>query len=303
MEMSNKNYFSSWIQASRLPSQSYIFFPLLLGQMISYSQKFEFSIYYFVATHIFGLLIQLYIVYANDLADKETDMANDTYNIFSGGSRVLVENKISELDLKKATFVVIALNIFLGLCLTLFLNRNISLFFIIISLFLLWAYSYSPFKLSYRGGGEFLQMLGVAGVLPLFGYYLQSGSINSFPWVIFLVLFPIHLGCGISTGLSDYHSDKKGNKKTVAVNFGIKKAEFLVITLNFLSILLLMSSELLAFKGSILIILIPMLMTILNTYSVLMVKTDKKSIFKFILLNIIGIVTFVFGLCIYFILF
>ena len=140
---------NSWIKASRLPSQSYIFFPLLLGQGFYYNITRNFSIVFFILIQLFGLLIQLYIVYANDYADYEIDKTNDTFNIFSGGSRVLVENLISKKEMKKAIIIVVGLNFLLGIILTLGFRRFFSIPMITISFLLLWAYSYSPIRLSY----------------------------------------------------------------------------------------------------------------------------------------------------------
>ncbi|WP_319371789.1 prenyltransferase [uncultured Ilyobacter sp.] len=227
---------SSWIKASRLPSQSYIFFPLLLGQGFYYNISGNFSLIFFVFIQMFGLFIQLYIVYANDYADYEIDKTNDTFNIFSGGSRVLVEKLISRREMKNGIIVVIALNIILGIILTLWFGRVMSLPIIGTSFLLLWGYSYPPIRLSYRGGGEVLQTIGVAVVLPLFGYYVQGGTFQGFPWIFLLFFFPIQLGCAMSTSLPDYPSDRAGNKKTSTVIFGFENTKRYIIVINFISL-------------------------------------------------------------------
>ncbi len=228
----------SWIQASRLPSQSYIFFPLLLGQAFYYNQNKSLSIPLFIFIQIFGLFIQLYIVYANDYADYEIDKTNDTYNIFSGGSRVLVEKRISRNEMKKAIRLMVTFNIFLGIILTLLFGRNFSIPLIIFSMLLLWGYSYPPIKLSYRVGGEILQTAGVAVILPVFGYYVQSGTFAGFPLIFLLSFIPLQLGCAMSTSLPDYPSDKDGGKKTSTVIFGFDENKLYIIIINFVSLLL-----------------------------------------------------------------
>jgi 1,4-dihydroxy-2-naphthoate octaprenyltransferase len=102
----------------------------------------------------------------------------------------------------------------------------------IVGVLLLWAYSYRPFLLSYRGGGELLQMIGVGGVLPLLGYVAQNGgSLEGFQWMVLAVTLPISLACGITTSLPDRPSDLSSSKKTSAVLLGSKGAQSLALIL------------------------------------------------------------------------
>ena len=105
----------------------------------------------------------------------------------------------------------------------------------VLALGLLWAYSYPPLRLSYRGGGELLQMLGVAGVLPLYGYLAQGGALEAFPWALTAMLLPTHLACAISTALPDEPSDRLGDKRTWAVHVGGERAAWTILALNAVS--------------------------------------------------------------------
>ena len=89
-----------WLKAARLPSQSYIFLPPLLGQALALHQGAKFDWKVFALVHLFGLAMQLYIVFANDYADQETDQRNTTFTPFSGGSRVLLMATYSLKPLK-----------------------------------------------------------------------------------------------------------------------------------------------------------------------------------------------------------
>ena len=291
---------SVWLKASRLPSQSYIFFPLLLGQALAYSKVGNFSWVLFSLIHLFGLFIQLYIVYANDYADKDIDETNDTYNLFSGGSRVLVEGKINDKDMKLAIQIMIGLNLLIGVILTLKFQRLLALPLIIFSLLLLWAYSYPPFKISYRGGGEFLQMLGVAGVLPVFAYYIQVGSLTVFPWLILLILLPNHLACAISTALPDQPSDKENNKRTIPVIFNLTIAKYFIVLLNFLSISLLLFIDLIDFDFSLVIFIIVIITNLLLLYYRRNSPPGSKRLFKFVAINILSLNIFMIALSVYF---
>ena len=66
----------AWLQAARLPSQMYIFWPLLLGQALAMGEGFSWEVV--LVCHFYGLVSQLYIVFANDVADMATDRRNFT---------------------------------------------------------------------------------------------------------------------------------------------------------------------------------------------------------------------------------
>jgi 1,4-dihydroxy-2-naphthoate octaprenyltransferase len=108
----------------------------------------------------------------------------------------------------------------------------------IAAVLLLWAYSYPPLRLSYRGGGELLQMAGVAGVLPLYGYVAQGGPLDRFPWELTLFLMPSHLGCAIATALPDEPSDRESDKRTLPARIGGERAAWCIVALNVLSLVL-----------------------------------------------------------------
>ncbi|RYE92692.1 MAG: hypothetical protein EOO75_06080, partial [Myxococcales bacterium] len=96
----------AWVQASRLPSQSYIALPLLLGQALAAHQHGRpLSPGTLAAVQLFGVLDQLFIVYANDWADQDTDRRNLTPTLFSGGSRVLVHGRLGPRAIGTAAVV------------------------------------------------------------------------------------------------------------------------------------------------------------------------------------------------------
>ena len=222
----------SWLQASRLASQTYILFPLLLGQGFHRQNGGALNPAIFFWVCAYSLLIQLYIVYANDFADAEVDRLNTTYNIFSGGSRVLVNGLLSKQEMLIGIVVTMVLNAGVGYVLTLFYGRGWALPLIFISWALLWAYSYAPLRLSYRGGGEILQAFGVGFLLLFFGYYAQAGTPQYFPWRYLLFVMPLQLGAAVSTALPDEPSDRAGHKRTFVVLVGPVSVKQLTVFLN-----------------------------------------------------------------------
>ncbi|MFP2905435.1 prenyltransferase [Pyxidicoccus sp. 3LFB2] len=229
----------AWLQASRLPSQSYIALPLLLGQLVAARlMERPVDVGTLLGVQLFGVLDQLFIVYANDWADQETDRRNQTATLFSGGSRVLVEGRLSARAIGTAALVCAGglLAVSVGLAVT----RGVPLLVPLAlgALALLWAYSYPPLRLSYRGGGEFLQMVGVSGILPLYGYLAQGGDLGRFPWWLVACLFPTHLACAIATALPDEPSDRESRKLTLPARVGGERAAWCIVGLNALTLAL-----------------------------------------------------------------
>jgi 1,4-dihydroxy-2-naphthoate octaprenyltransferase len=239
----------AWLQASRLPSQSYIFLPLLMGQALQVSDGGRLDGWIVVLVHLFGLCDQLFIVYANDYADQATDRLNRTFTPLSGGSRVLVQGQLSPHSLRRAALLMAAFALSCALLLALIFGRWMQLPLVLLGLLLLWAYSYPPLRLSYRGGGSWLQMIGVGGLLPLIGYQAQAGTLAHFPWALFLGLLPTHLAAAMATALPDEPSDRTSDKRTFVVVHGQRAAQAAILMLNLgaLAALLIWSSAL--FRG------------------------------------------------------
>jgi 1,4-dihydroxy-2-naphthoate polyprenyltransferase len=232
-----------WLKASRLASQLYIFLPLLVGQMFHVMRGGTIDWSVFAIVHLFGLFLQLYIVYANDYADRDTDALNTTFTRFSGGSRVLVDGQLSARSLRSGALVMALLALGTAILLALARARYDAVPIGVLSLGLLWLYSYPPARLSYRGGGEVLQMIGVGLILPLLGYYAQSGQFARFPWPTLLCILPTQLSCAIATSLPDQPSDRASSKRTAAVLLGETVAKLLVMALNAASILSFLAIE------------------------------------------------------------
>ncbi|MGD8859895.1 MAG: prenyltransferase [Myxococcales bacterium] len=222
----------AWLRASRLPSQSYIAPPLLLGQALAHRATGRFDGGVCALLLIFGLCDQLLIVYANDYADRANDQLNRTATPFSGGSRVLVDGALSPSAVLRAGVAAAIGTLLISGVLALAYDRRHSIPLGLLALFLVWAYSYQPLRLSYRGGGELLQALGVGLCLPLFGYYNQSGELGSFPWALLWALLPTHLACAMATAMPDEPSDRLGDKRTSAVWLGGRRARRVIVLLE-----------------------------------------------------------------------
>jgi len=290
---------SVWLKASRLQSQSYIFIPILLGQACAYVLTEDLDWTIFLLLHLFGMFNQLYIVYANDYADHITDGLNTTHNLFSGGSRVLVEGLLKPHQLRMAAILMALMCLLIGIILWVGYERTYAMPLIFFGLALLWAYSYDPLRLSYRGGGELLQMIGVGLVLPLFAFYAQTGTWEGVPIGLILSLLPIQLACAISTSLPDAPSDARSGKRTVAVILGLKGAKITLIALSLLSVGLLsilhgMDFTLVTILG---ILALPVLLIFLHLRH-LDAQPDSKGLFLFNMYTVMAVLLLQVGIII-----
>lgn len=211
---------AAWVQASRPLAQVNIAMPLLVGQALAFAQHDRFSWTVFALLHVFGVLDQLFIVYANDYADAESDRLNETYTPFSGGSRVVPEGKLTPHSLRLAAWLMAAA--MLGLCawFAFFEQRPWVLAGGALAIALMWAYSFAPLRLSYRGHGEILQGLGLGVVLPVVGYYGQAGSFAGLDPLALLPLFLLGYAGNLNTSLPDFPGDVASQKRSYTVRLG-----------------------------------------------------------------------------------
>ncbi len=226
-----------WVQAARPLAQANLAAPLLFGQALAYRITGRFDVRVLALVALWGLLDQLFIVFANDYADREHDIGGATKTLFSGGSGVLPEGKLQPTQLRAAAWVAYAALGALSMILAWWRNPWFVELWLAAGL-LLWAYSFPPLRLSYRGGGETLQALGVGGVLPLVGYAAQAGQLRDFPWSVLLPTAALAYAGNVTTALPDLAADVRADKRTWAVRLGAPRAAWSATGLTLVAILL-----------------------------------------------------------------
>lgn len=210
----------AWIQAARPLAHANLAMPLLVGEVLGWALMGELDLRLVVLTHVAVVLDQLFIVFANDVADEEADRANEHATLFSGGSRVLVEGKISAKALRRASLVAAAALLGLAAIMAFGMDRPLLFPLWVAGIALMWAYSYAPLRLSYRGHGEIAQGLGLGVVLPVIGFYTVTGSLDAMPWPAVVPLFVLGFAGNINTALPDADPDAATEKRTWPVRFG-----------------------------------------------------------------------------------
>ena len=294
----NGNKVFAWIKAARLPSFLYLAPPFVLGLLLACFEGAVWSESLFSAGILYIFFLQLFIVFANDLADVETDELNENPTIFSGGSRVLVHSLLSFKELVGGSLFALSLTTFLA-CFLSYASGSLSV--LILSLsgpVFLWVYSYEPFRLSYRGGGEVLQALGLSFILLFLGFKVLGGTHLSLCFLVAVTFFPTQLACAMTTAIPDAVSDARSHKNTFVVMLGPNRSCLVILSLHVLSDFLafLFLAQGFIFGGiaySLLGLVLPQLFLI----ACLLLSFYKRSIFFFVFFSI----AHVFGLMAYFI--
>lgn len=210
----------SWIQAARPLAHINVAVPLVLGQVAAWHVTGRFSWTWFAAALIWGVLDHLFVIFANDFADHEADSGRRT--VLSGGSGVIPEGKLKPQQVGRAAKAAAILLLVYSCALTL-LGRTWSPFYGLAALLLMWLYSFPPARMSYRGGGELLQGVGVGIGLPSLGYYLQAEGVFAPGWVIWPAAL-LGVCSNVLTALPDVEDDTRAHKRTWPVRHGMRSA-------------------------------------------------------------------------------
>lgn len=277
----------AWIQSCRPLAQANIAIPLLWGEMIAFADCLRLDLTLLVVAHLFGVLDQLFIVWANDVADEASDRANTSPTIVSGGSRVLPEGKLTAGQLGRAAFLAAMAMLALSLYAAFSLDRVATPLFWVVAVLLLWAYSFPPHRLAYRGYGAITQALGVMVVLPLLGFYLQCGNVHGFPWLALGPAVMLGLASNITTALPDHPADEATGKATWPVRHGPRRARthsLLLIALGALGTPLALPG--LPPLGWAAIGALPLLLVLLNLRGLARAEaSDRSACLRFVILN------------------
>lgn len=225
----------AWLQAARPLAHVNIALPLIYGQAFAHVLTRSFSWKWFLVAQLYGVLNHLFIVFANDYADRDADALNTAPTLVSGGSRVLPEGKLSPAALLHGAWVSWTLMLSIAAGSAWFGRRWDLVPLVAVAGVLMHAYSFRPLRLSYRGHGEWLQALGTGAVLPAIGYVMQAGSLARMPWPAMLGPVCIGLAGNVLTALPDTAFDRAAGKRTLPVRWGEFRARITALVYMFLA--------------------------------------------------------------------
>jgi 1,4-dihydroxy-2-naphthoate polyprenyltransferase len=158
---------------------------------------------------------------ANEFADVEGDALNKSRTLFSGGSGMLPNGRISKRTAAVVTAALSTLAVIASGAMYIFaLGDQLTLPLIAIGLFLAIEYSLRPLRLESSGIGEVAMAVTVGLLCPAVAFIAQGGSdlriLLSLTAVAVLTTFCLL----IMVEYPDYEADKASGKNNLVVRFG-----------------------------------------------------------------------------------
>lgn len=202
----------------------------------------EGSLFLLLNGFLFTFFLLAYIVLLNDYADIHVDtlkrkMFPDAVSPKTIPDGILPKKQVLVVGICSAILCVLV-----SIWLDIYLQKVYAVLFAILCIVVFAFYSLPPVKLNYRGGGEFLEMMGVGVLLPYFHFSLYVGFL--FPTALMFLLSltgVLSLTSAIASGLSDEESDREGGKTTLVTLLGndmAKQIIFFIFTLSYFFFLL-----------------------------------------------------------------
>ena len=211
----------SWLRALRLQ-----FYPMTLaayavGALIAVRESALDQAAFWLG-YLMLFLLEAATVFANDLFDRDSDRRNRHYGPFSGGSRVLVDGRLTERELGRgAVLAGLGAAAVLGLLALRGLPPPAVAVVLVLAVLAI-GYTVPPLKLCHRGLGELDVALTHGFGVVYAGYALQGGALaDPLPALVALPLCLAVLPAILLAGIPDHAADRAAGKRTLAVILGI----------------------------------------------------------------------------------
>lgn len=281
-----------------------LFFYFSLGALLAILLGAEFNITKFILGFVIIFFSTWAVHYHNDYYDFKADHFV-TPTAISGGSGVLIEHPEWKNSSKYMAISLISIAIAVSVVFTLLFDYQLTfILFVVFANTLAWIYAAPPFKLSYRGLGEFGNT-AIGLLFPGLGFFALMGTLT-LPFIVFAVpMLFLQMLFTMSVEIPDMEGDKAGGKKTWIATQG-RRFGFKIIAVSGLltttSFLILNYTNLfptiIDFR---LIAAISSILLILGIIGLIENPEDKLTATKFCIYNLAGIFAVVILINIYFI--
>lgn len=209
-----------WRYAAKPTSWPKLLVPTLFGQLVGVALCDGFSFGAALFGVFFGFSDLMTIVFLNDWADRRVDTIKREMFPETCSPKTIPDGILPARSLAIAGVLGALACVVIAWISAWLLERPYLLPGGVLALLIFWAYTLPPIRMNYRGGGEGLEALGVAVVLPWLNAYAQSGVIFAAEYIFSLPLLVLSLASAIASGLADERSDLRGGKKTVVTRLG-----------------------------------------------------------------------------------
>lgn len=223
-----------WLVAVKLQALPKVLLPVLVGLSLGYQPGSDLSWAVLVLALCLAVCMQWTIVLLNDYADYQADLhhANTYPELFD--RRALVEGMLDPQHVARAGLLT-GLGTLLSAGALWYIGHPYVLLLAAVGLLLLWAYSFAPLRLNYRGGGELLEAAGLGGVMPLIGYATLRVEWDYEELLLLVPIFLYGLIGALVSGLKHEPADRDNGKKTLAVWVGSGRVKRIVWGMQIIS--------------------------------------------------------------------
>lgn len=209
-----------WWLAVKPGSLFKILLPLAVGLSMGFAAVSTIDYQLIAIALVLAFCVQWAIVLLNDYADRDADIAHKARFPELIDTRVLVEGLLTPEQVFAVGLLAAAGTVASGAVLVFSCDRPDAVYLAFLGLVVFWAYSFTPLRLNYRGGGELCETLGVGVVLPVTGYYIAAGVLPLANAHLFLpIAFYAFIGA-LASGLKHEPADRENGKRTACVLFG-----------------------------------------------------------------------------------
>src|SRR6058998_2345665 len=224
----------------RVPFLQATFVPVILGGVLALQLAHAFSLATFLLTLLGASLIHIATNMFNDYFDFKSgnDFQVKHQNPFAGGGRILTAGLVTPTTHLLVSTTCLILGSLIGLYF-IFAYRLTLLFWLgLVGVVSSYFYVGPPFKLAYRGVGEFIVGLNFGPIMTLGTYYVQTQTLDIRP-----ILASIPVGLLIAAVLwinefPDMEADGAVGKKTLVLRLGYSKSIAVYTSMVVLSYLL-----------------------------------------------------------------
>src|SRR3569623_1623783 len=223
-----KEKIGAWLALLRLQFYPMTFIAYAIGALAAGAHYGSFNAGVFWLGYLCLFLLEAITVFSNEYFDFESDRLNKNAGQFTGGSRVLVDGRLSFDQLRRGVAITTGMLLVAGLFL---FNTTSGIaapeigVLVLAGLVFTIGYTTPPTKWVYRGFGEVNVALTHSFLVILCGYAFQSGVWSDpYPWLISIPLFLATLPAITLSAIPDYDADKAVGKRTLAVRLGMRSA-------------------------------------------------------------------------------
>lgn len=211
----------------------FLFYSVIMhgvGAAAAHATTGRFDLGLFLAAQVGVSTLHLATHYSNEFFDLGADRMNTTFTRWTGGSRVLVDGRLSPLVALSIALSMVAF--FLATLTYTWVARpdlvtnvpRACWALAIFALLLAWEYSAPPLRLTSRGLGEAVVASMLCVILPAMGFLLQNGVPRLDVGLALLPLFGTQYARMMVMNIPDARGDEAGGKRTLVVRLGVERA-------------------------------------------------------------------------------